>query len=94
MPSTFAQRNLNAIVSGGRPLRPSWKKFGYSGAQAYSILGTAPVQGHVSGVVDVPNACATLWLPTGIFEFDINPSASGPVQYLDGSIQMPISPDK
>ncbi len=40
------------------------KKFGYSGAQAYSILGTAPVQGHISGVVDVPNACATLWLPT------------------------------
>ena len=36
------------------------KKFGYSGAQAYSILGTAPVQGHISGVVDVPNACATL----------------------------------
>ena len=25
------------------------KKFGYSGAQAYSILGTAPVQGHISG---------------------------------------------
>jgi formamidase len=40
------------------------KKFGYSGAQAYSILGTAPVQGHISGVVDIPNACATLWLPT------------------------------
>ena len=40
------------------------KKFGYSGAQAYSILGTAPVQGHISGVVDVPNACATLWLPS------------------------------
>ena len=30
------------------------KKFGYSGAQAYSILGTAPCQGHISGVVDVP----------------------------------------
>ena len=69
------------------------KKFGYSGAQAYSILGTAPVQGHISGVVDVPNACATLWLPTEIFDFDINPSASGPITYLDGSVQMPISPD-
>ncbi|WP_442975340.1 acetamidase/formamidase family protein, partial [Salmonella enterica] len=34
-------------------------KFGYSRAQAYSILGTAPVQGHISGVVDIPNACAT-----------------------------------
>lgn len=55
------------------------KKFGYSGAQAYSILGTAPVQGHISGVVDVPNACATLWLPTEIFDFDINPTAAGPL---------------
>ena len=69
------------------------KKFGYSGAQAYSILGTAPVQGHISGVVDVPNACATLWLPTEIFDFDINPTAAGPVKMLDGSVQMPISPD-
>jgi formamidase len=42
-------------------------KFGYSKAQAYAILGTAPVQGHISGVVDIPNACATLWLPTDIF---------------------------
>ena len=69
------------------------KKFGYSGAQAYSILGTAPVQGHISGVVDVPNACATLWVPTQIFDFDINPSAAGPVKHLDGSIAMPLSPD-
>jgi formamidase len=69
------------------------KKFGYSGAQAYSILGTAPVQGHISGVVDVPNSCATLWLPTGIFDFDINPNASGPVKMIDGSISMPLSHD-
>ena len=69
------------------------QKFGYSGAQAYSILGTAPVQGHISGVVDVPNACATLWLPTEIFDFDINPTAAGPIKMLDGSIDMPISPD-
>ena len=68
-------------------------KFGYSKAQAYSILGTAPVQGHISGVVDIPNACATLWLPTEIFDFDINPTASGPVKMLDGSIDLPISYD-
>src|ERR1700712_3711635 len=61
------------------------KKFGYSGAQAYSILGTAPVQGHISGVVDVPNACATLWLPTQIFDFDINPNANGPTKVIDGT---------
>ena len=40
------------------------KKFGYTGEQAYAILGTAPVEGHISGIVDIPNACATLWLPT------------------------------
>ncbi|MES2481655.1 MAG: formamidase [Pseudomonadota bacterium] len=70
------------------------KKFGYSGAQAYSILGTAPVQGHISGVVDVPNACATLWLPTEIFDFDINPTASGPQKIITGLVDLPISPDK
>ena len=69
------------------------KKFGYSGAQAYSILGTAPVQGHISGVVDIPNSCATLWLPTGIFEFDIRPNADGPTRFLDGSVSMPLAPD-
>jgi formamidase len=70
------------------------KKFGYSGAQAYSILGTAPCQGHISGVVDVPNACATLWLPTEIFDFDVMPSSAGPIKHITGDIQMPISPDK
>lgn len=54
------------------------KKFGYSGEQALSILGTAPVEGHISGIVDIPNACATLWLPTEIFDFDMKPNADGP----------------
>lgn len=68
-------------------------KFGYSPAQGYALLGSAPVQGHISGVVDIPNACATLWLPTEIFEFDINPNAYGPTKFLDGSIDLPIAPD-
>lgn len=81
----YKQACLNAIEY--------MKKFGYSGAQGYSILGTAPVQGHLSGVVDIPNSCCTLWLPTQIFEFDISPTAAGPTKYLDGSVQMPISYD-
>ena len=81
----YRQACLNAIEY--------MKKFGYSGAQAYSILGTAPVQGHISGVVDIPNSCATLWLPTGIFEFDIRPGADGPTRFLDGSVSMPLAPD-
>jgi formamidase len=54
------------------------KKFGFSGAQAYAILGTAPVEGRISGIVDIPNACATLAIPTEIFGFDIMPGAGGP----------------
>jgi formamidase len=69
-------------------------KFGYSRAQAYAILGTAPVQGHISGVVDIPNACATLWLPTEIFDFDVMPNASGPTRHVGGDIQIPLSQDK
>ena len=43
-------------------------KFGYTDIQAYMILGTAPVEGRLSGVVDIPNACSTIsatsWIPT------------------------------
>lgn len=69
------------------------KKFGYSGAQAYTILGTAPVQGHISGVVDIPNSCATLWLPSDIFDFDINPNKDGPTKQVDGTAEVPLAPD-
>ena len=68
-------------------------KFGYTRAQAYAILGTAPDQGHISGVVDIPNACATLWLPLDIFEFDMKPGADGPKIFLDGKIDVPLAPD-
>lgn len=54
------------------------KKFGYSGEQIYMILGTAPVEGRISGIVDIPNACCTLAIPTEIFDFDICPTADGP----------------
>lgn len=67
------------------------KKFGYSFEQAYTILGTAPVHAHISGIVDVPNVCATLWLPTEIFEFDIRPNASGPTKTVDGSVKLPVA---
>ncbi len=64
------------------------KKFGYTGEQAYAILGTAPVEGHISGIVDIPNACATLWLPTDIFEFDMKPNASGPIAHVGGGVDL------
>lgn len=54
------------------------RKFDYIGEQAFIILGTAPVEGRISGIVDIPNACCTLAIPTEIFDFDIRPNASGP----------------
>ncbi|WP_227369968.1 formamidase [Halomonas sp. M20] len=54
------------------------KKFGYTGEQVYTLLSTAPVEGHIAGIVDIPNACCTLAIPTGIFDFDIRPNAKGP----------------
>jgi formamidase len=64
------------------------KKFGYSGEQALSILGTAPVEGHISGIVDIPNACATLWIPNEIFDFDIMPNPDGPLELVTPGPEM------
>ena len=58
------------------------------------VFGKRVVEGHISGVVDIPNACATLWLPTGIFDFDINPSAEGPQKKVSGGMDVPLSKDK
>ena len=61
-------------------------KFGYSREQAYVILGTAPVEGRISGIVDIPNACCTIAIPTEIFEGDIRPSAAGPKKIGKGKV--------
>lgn len=50
------------------------KKFGFTGEQAYLLLSCAPVEGRVSGIVDIPNACCTLALPTAIFDQNILPT--------------------
>ena len=72
--ATLAYRNacLNAIEY--------LKTFGYTGEQAYLLLGSAPIEGRISGVVDIPNACCSLYLPTAIFDFDVRPTAAGPVK--------------
>jgi formamidase len=54
--------------------------FGYSPEQAYLLLGAAPIEGRLSGVVDIPNSCSTVYIPTSIFDFDVRPSATGPHQ--------------
>ena len=62
------------------------------GAQAYRFSG-APVEGRISGVVDIPNSCGTLWLPTAIFDFDINPGSDGPIGGIKAGVDMPLAPD-
>nr|WTB34920.1 acetamidase/formamidase family protein [Streptomyces sp. NBC_00830] len=59
-------------------------KFGYSPEQAYLLLGAAPIEGRLSGVVDIPNSCATVYIPTAIFDFPVAPSSDGPVRIDPG----------
>jgi len=63
------------------------RRYGYSDYQIYLLLSCAPIQGHIAGIVDIPNACTTLGLPMDIFEFDISPGT--PAKKLDlGSCAM------
>ncbi|KAJ6489051.1 Acetamidase Formamidase [Mycena sanguinolenta] len=59
----YKQAALNAIA--------------YLMKQAYILLSAAPVESHVGAMVDSPNACVTLAIPTGIFSHDILPKPEG-----------------
>ncbi|KXN84372.1 Formamidase [Leucoagaricus sp. SymC.cos] len=65
----YKQAALNAISY--------LQKLGYTREQAYLLLSAAPVESHVGAIVDSPNACVTLGIPTGIFEHDILPKPEG-----------------
>ena len=41
------------------------------------LLSAAPVDAHVGAIVDVPNACITMGIPTAIFDRDIMPHPDG-----------------
>jgi formamidase len=41
--------------------------------------------------VDIPNSCATVYLPAAIFDFNVQPSGSGPVR-IDAGPGAPRSP--
>jgi formamidase len=49
--------------------------FGYSEEQVYVLLSCCPCEGRISGIVDVPNAVATLAVPLAIFDRDVRPKA-------------------
>lgn len=50
-------------------------RFGYTEEQIYLLLAAAPVDGRIASIVDIPNACCTISIPTEIFSFDIRPEA-------------------
>lgn len=56
--------------------------FGYTPEQAYVLLGAAPIEGRISSIVDIPNACCTVALPLDIFEFPIVPTEKGPYKVV------------
>jgi formamidase len=61
-------------------------KFGFTREQAYVILSTAPVEGRISGIVDIPNCCCTLYIPQEIFAGDVLPSPDGPSAIGSGQV--------
>ncbi len=63
-------------------------KFGFTPEQAYVILGTAPVEGRISGIVDTPNCCCTLYIPTSIFDGAFLPSSDGPGTIGSGQVAL------
>ena len=42
------------------------------------MLDSAAIEGRISGIVDIPNAWCSLYLPTAIFNFGMKPTAAGP----------------
>eukprot|EP00775_Hariotina_reticulata_P010055 gene10055-10211_t len=54
-------------------------KFGFTPEQVYLLLSCCPCEGRISGIVDVPNAVATLAVPTAIFDRDVRPKKEGSV---------------
>jgi len=57
-------------------------KFGYSEYQVYLLLSCCPCEGRISGIVDVPNAVATLAVPMAIFDRDVRPKDGDVLQAL------------
>ena len=56
--------------------------FGYTEEQIYLLLSCCPCEGRISGIVDVPNAVATLAIPLAIFDRDVRPKAGDALEAL------------
>lgn len=70
------QHYLDAMVAYRQACRHAirhFERYGFTGEQAYVLLSAAPVEGHVSCLLEHPNVCCTVAVPKGIFEFDMRP---------------------
>lgn len=57
--------------------------------QVYLLLSCCPAEGRISGIVDAPNACATLAIPLAIFDQVLSHyTAKIAAQFAAGSICM------
>jgi acetamidase/formamidase len=74
-------QDIKNLTKGSRVFYPVF----VSGANLSVGDGAAPIEGRLSGVVDILNSCATVYLPIAIFDFDVRPGASGPARVPQGT---------
>jgi formamidase len=53
------------------------QELGWTEEQAYLLLGAAPVEGRLGGIVDIPNCAVTVSIPLSIFDTNILPDTGG-----------------
>merc|ERR1719171_1197002 len=63
-------------------------QFGYSEEQIYLLLSCCPCEGRISGIVDIPNAVATLAIPLAIFNRDVRPQAGEVLSALTSGVSV------
>jgi formamidase len=63
-------------------------QFGYTEYQIYLLLSCCPCEGRISGIVDVPNAVATLAVPLAIFDQDVRPKEGAVLQALASGVSV------
>jgi formamidase len=63
-------------------------QFGYTEYQIYLLLSCCPCEGRISGIVDVPNAVATLAIPLAIFNRDVRPAEGEVLQALASGVKV------